>query len=105
MFIFESEKAVLQCWSMGYRNCVATGGKTISSYQIEMIIRLGADPIICFDKDVKQSELEDISNKFIDGVSVYAIIDKQNILNDKESPSDNQSKFLQLIENNVYRIR
>ena len=41
---------------------------------------------------------------FMDGISVYAIIDKENILDEKESPSDNTEKWAMLVKNNVYLI-
>ena len=41
---------------------------------------------------------------FMGGISVYAIIDKDNILDEKESPSDDPEKWKQLIENHIYKI-
>jgi DNA primase len=105
LFIVESEKAVQQLATMGYRNSVSTGGKTISRHQIELIIRTGCTPIFAYDKDVQEDELEKNASMFIDGVSVYAIIDKDNILDEKESPSDNPQKWQHLIKNNVYKIK
>ena len=105
LFILESEKAVQQLATMGYRNVVSTGGKTISRYQIELITRTGCTPILALDKDVEEDELKDIVNLFMDGITVYAIIDKDNILDDKESPSDNPTKWQHLIKNNIYKIK
>lgn len=105
LFVVESEKAVQQLATMGYRNSVSTGGKTISKYQIELIIRTGCTPIFAFDKDVEENELKDIAAMFMDGITVYAIIDKDNILDEKESPSDNPQKWRHLIKNNIYKIK
>lgn len=105
IFVVESEKAVQQLATMGYRNAVSTGGKTISKYQIELITRTSCSPILALDKDVLEDELNDIANMFMDGVSVYAIIDKDNILDEKESPSDNAKKWQHLIKNNIYKIK
>lgn len=105
IFIVESEKAVQQLATMGYRNAVATGGKTISKYQIELITRTGCIPILALDKDVEEDEIKEIANMFMDGVGVYAIIDKDNILDEKESPSDNPEKWQHLIKNNIYKIK
>ena len=105
LFVVESEKAVQQLATMGYRNSVSTGGKTISKYQIELITRTGCMPIFAFDKDVEENELKDIVAMFMDGITVYAIIDKDNILDEKESPSDNPKKWQHLIKNNVYKIK
>lgn len=105
LFIVESEKAVQQLATMGYRNSVSTGGKTISRHQIELIVRTGCTPIFAYDKDVQEDELKKNASMFIDGINIYAIIDKDNILDEKESPSDNPQKWQHLIKNNVYKIK
>ena len=105
IFILESEKAVQQLATMGYRNSVSTGGKTISRYQVELITRTGCIPVLALDKDVGEEELQNIASMFMDGITVYAIIDKDNILDEKESPSDNPQKWQHLIKNNIYKIK
>ena len=104
IIIVESEKAVQQLATIGVRNAVSTGGKTISKYQVELITRTGCTPVFAFDKDVQEDELNSIANMFMDGISVYAIIDKDNILGEKQSPTDCQKKWRHLIKNNVYKI-
>ena len=105
VYVVESEKAVQQLATMGMRSCVSTGGKTISKYQVEEIIRTGCMPIFAFDKDVDEDELNHIASMFMDGITVYAIIDKNDILDEKESPSDNSEKWLYLVKNNIYKIK
>ncbi len=105
LFIVESEKAVMQLAGMGYRNAVATCGKTISKTQIELITRTGRTPIFAYDADVSEDELKDISNMFLGGISVYAIVDKENILAEKESPSDNIEHWEKLVSNHTYKIK
>lgn len=105
VYVLESEKAVQQLATIGVRSCVSTGGKTISKYQVEEIIRTGCTPIIAFDKDVDEEELQNIASMFMDGVIVYAIIDRDNILNEKESPSDDPQKWCHLAKNNIYKIK
>lgn len=104
LFIVESEKAVMQLAGIGIRNVVASGGKTISKYQIELITRTGCTPIFAFDADVQKEELVDIANMFVKGIDVYAVIDTDNILEEKQSPSDDPNKFLQLVKNNIYKL-
>lgn len=104
VYIVESEKAVQQLATIGYRNAVSTGGKTISKYQVELIIRTGCTPIFAYDEDVKMDELKEIANMFVDGIPVYAIIDKDNILDSKESPSDDSEKWRYLVKNHIYKI-
>jgi len=104
-YVGESEKFVLQLWSMGYYNSVGIGGKKISSQQIEKLTRLGVDLIFCFDKDVTKKEIETISDRFVDGVNIYYLFDDQNVLDEKESPSDNKEKFEYLLNNCLYKIK
>ena len=105
LFIVESEKAVQQLATIGVRNVVSTGGKTISKTQVELITRTGCTPILALDKDVDEEELLNIASMFMNCITVYAIIDKDNILNEKESPSDNSEKWFHLVKNNIYNIK
>lgn len=104
VFVGESEKFTLQLYDMGYYG-VSTGGSKVSKRQIEMLTRLGVKICFCFDKDITEADLRNISNGFMDGVPVYAVIDKENILDEKESPSDDTEKWLHLITNHIYRIK
>lgn len=103
VFVGESEKFTLQLYEMGYYG-VSTGGSKISKRQIEMLTRLGVKIILCYDKDITEEELINIADGFMQSIDVYAIIDKDNILNDKESPSDDPAKWSHLVKNNVYRL-
>lgn len=105
VFVAESEKAVLQLWSYGYRNCAATGGKSMSNQQIDMLVRTGSTIILCLDKDVKKNEIMEITERFPDNIPLYYIFDEDNILSEKESPSDNPQKWEQLVKNNIYKLR
>lgn len=105
VYVGESEKFTMQLWTMGFHNVVSTGGKQVSQYQVDMLSRLCVDIIFCFDKDVEQTELEELADRFIESVNIYAIIDKNNILEEKESPSDNPNKFVELEKNNKYKIK
>ena len=103
VFVGESEKFTLQLYDMGYYG-VSTGGSKVSKKQVELLTRLAVKIVFCFDKDIEKEELQDIADKFMDSIDVYAIIDKDNILDEKESPSDNPEKWKYLIKNNIYKI-
>ena len=105
VYVVESEKAVQQLATIGVRSVVSTGGKTISKTQVELITRTGCTPIFAYDKDVQEDELQEIASMFMDGIDVYAIVDKDNILDEKESPSDNPSKWNELTKNHIYKIK
>jgi len=105
VFVGEAEKFCLQLWSYGYYNSVATGGTKIGQTQIDKISRLGVPICFCFDKDIEKEKVEKISERFTDGIDVYAIFDEDGLLNDKESPSDRKIVWEQLVKNNVYKIK
>lgn len=102
--VVESEKGVEQLWSMGIKNAVAIGGHELSNIQIEKLTRLGVPIVIAYDKDILEEHYIKESEKFIKETEIYYLYDKDNILEEKESPSDNKDKFLQLYTNNKYII-
>jgi DNA primase len=104
IFIFEAEKSVLQCASNDIRNCVALGGKSISKTQVELVIRTGCTPIIALDKGISLEEIKNVAASFPESIPVYYIFDNDNIMADKQSPSDNFEQFKYLIKNNVYKV-
>ena len=105
VFVTEAEKGVQQLYDKGYFESVATGGSKISKSQIDKLTRLCVPIIFVFDKDITKEELDDIASRFIDGTEVYALIDTISILNEKESPTDSISKFEQLLEKCMYRLK
>lgn len=104
VYVGESEKFVMQLFSYGDRNCVSTGGKTITRHQIEMLSRMCVDVVLCLDKDVGIDELKNIGEKFLGAVNVYAMVDKDGILNEHESPSDNEEKW-RILKECLVKIR
>ena len=105
VFVVEAEKGVQQLYDKGYFEAVATGGSKISKNQIDKLTRLCVPIIFVFDKDITKEELDNIASRFIDGTEVYALIDTIGILNEKESPTDDISKFEQLLERCMYRLK
>ena len=104
VYVGESEKFTHQLYDMGYFG-VSTGGSKVSKRQIEMLTRLAVKIVFCFDKDISEEELQNITGGFMDGIDVYAILDKDNILDEKESPSDDPKKWSYLVKNNIYKIK
>ena len=105
VFVTEAEKGVQQLYDKGYFEAVATGGSKICKSQIDKLTRLCIPIIFVFDKDITKEELDDIASRFIDGTEIYALIDTIGILNEKESPTDNISKFKQLLGKCMYRLK
>lgn len=104
VFVVESEKGVMQLFDIGYY-AVATGGSKISKYQINMLIRLGVQIIFAYDEDIDEKQLHSVADRFAEGVPIYAIIDREHILKEKESPSDDVNKWIYLINNHIYKIK
>ena len=86
IYVGEAEKFVEQAWSYGYRNT-------------------GVDIIFCFDKDVTKEELEELAERFPEGVPLYYMFDEDNVLNEKESPTDKPTNWEHMVKNNIYRLR
>jgi len=105
IIVVESEKSVLKLAEYGYRNVVATMGKTISKYQVELISRTGCIPIFAFDKDVEKEELNKIADMFIKNMNVYAVIDTGNLLEEKESPMDREEIWNKLYKDYVFQLK
>lgn len=105
LIVVESEKSVLKLAEYGYRNAVATGGKTISRHQIELIVRTGCTPILALDQDVQEDELNHLASMFADGISVYAIMDTDKMLAEKESPMDRADVWETLYKNYVFKLK
>lgn len=105
IYVGESEKFPLQLWSYSYRNGCGTGGKELSQCQIDMLVRFGVDIIFCFDKDVTKEELEELADRFPEGVPLFYMFDEDNILEEHQSPSDSPDKWQHMVEHNIYKLR
>lgn len=97
VYVFESEKSVMQCWSQGIYNCVAIGGHCLSGHQAYLLNSLNVDIILCYDKDVNMNKKNDITGKtYFDKerlklskfVKVGYMEDMLNYLDEKDSFSD-----------------
>jgi DNA primase len=100
--IFEGEKSTMIAYQHGIGS-VAVCGSKISQQQVNLLTRLNVQLIICFDKDKTEDEVMCEAQKFLEQVPVYYMIDRDNLLTEKESPADDWNKWEILIENNVYK--
>lgn len=97
VYVFESEKSVLQCDSFGVHECVSLGGNQISTTQVEQLLKLGVSEIIlCMDEglmiDAIKRDIQTIKSCcFMRDVKIKVMIDKENKYLEKGSkcsPSD-----------------
>jgi DNA primase len=108
IFLFESEKAVLQCYSYGIRNCVALGSGSISGKQVQMLLELNPKQIIFmhdvgFDLDniLRNISLTKNYSRFSEITLGYWDYFSKGY-QDKVSPSDlGKDKLLYIIENEI----
>lgn len=101
VIIVESEKGVMQLYDMGFNNVIALGGSILTSAQEKKILSLNADIVFALDKDVKFEKVKAMADRFPYWVKKSAIIDTEDILDEKESPCDNVFKWDELWEKRV----
>lgn len=84
IYIFESEKSVLLGDSLNYRNFASLGGNSISTTQVEHILKLGVNKIIlCLDEgldtEVIKRDIKTIKDcLFMRECKIGVILDKEN---------------------------
>ena len=88
VIVGEAEKFVMQLDSMGINNTVGLSKKVISPYQLNKLLKLGKDIVLAFDKGVSLEDIYIECRKFKNLCNVYYIYDYDNLLKNKESPSD-----------------
>ena len=99
LIIVESEKAVMQLYSMGIRNVVAVSKKRVSDEQAYILNKLNKKIIIAFDEDVDEFEIMQQCKKF--NSDVYYIYSK-NKIDKKCSPTDfGYEVFTKLYNNKI----
>ena len=106
--VFESEKSVLQCDSMGFHAAVAIGGHNLSRIQEHYIKNLMTDKIIlAFDEDILEDEMiywakRLKSDRLMKNHVGYIIDPKHEYLGAKDSPSDHGKQvFEALLKHNI----
>lgn len=110
IFVFESEKSVMQCYSYGIRNCVALGSGSISQQQVQLLLQLQPKKIIFMhDQGYKMEYIQ----RNIDIVKNYSRFSEVEIgywdyfnknYEDKVSPSDLGKDKLNYIINNEIKM-
>lgn len=84
VYVFESEKSVLLGDSLNYRNFLALGGNSISTTQVEQILKLGVNKIIIsldegLDVSIIKKDIKTIKDSlFMRDCKIGFILDKDN---------------------------
>jgi DNA primase len=89
VFIFEAEKSPMIAFDMGIFNTVGIGASEISDEQVQIIKQLGLDIeiVLCYDKGISLDDIQ-AGMELFEGRTVYAIYDKDDLLDGKDSPVD-----------------
>ena len=86
LIIFEGVKSCMKAYQFGQANVVSAETSILNSYQVRLLITLGCDVTIAFDKD---KELRDYANKELKLLSrfcnVFYVDDEKNLLGGKEN--------------------
>lgn len=86
LIIFEGVKSCMKAFQFGQTNVVSAETSILNNYQVRLLISLGCDITIAFDKD---KELRDYANKELKLLSrfcnVYYVDDEKNLLGGKEN--------------------
>lgn len=87
VLVFESAKSVMLAHQFGFEHSVSIEGNEISPYQAYLLKQLDAVIVLCFDKDISlqhiQKQLSQMKSR-----KVYAIMDKNGLLQAKDAPVD-----------------
>lgn len=101
--IFEAEKSVLKRDSLLDNDCVALQGHSLSEEQVRILLGVCKNEIVfALDKDVPEQEVWSMCDKFYGLRNVSYIVDKWDLLKEKDSPADATNKvYTFLFKNRV----
>lgn len=114
VYLFESEKSVLQCESFFEDNCsVACCGSNFNKYQLKLLMNEchPKEIIICFDKEELPNEdkyfnkLYNLCKKYNNYCKFSFIYDRENLLELKDSPSDRGKEIFEKLVNKRVRVK
>lgn len=89
IIIVEGLKSAMKLDQWGFHNVVSAETSTLSDQQIALLIKMQVkNVVIAFDKDVKLKKIQECTKLLRKFTNCYAIIDKWNLLKDKDSPPD-----------------
>lgn len=106
VYVFEAEKSTMKMFQYGIYNTVAIGASDPAQEQINLLKSCGLDVqiILCYDSDKTAEEVQHVADLFTER-EVYAIFDRDGLLDDKMSPIDKGIEvFKELEEKHKMRV-
>ncbi len=104
IIVFEGVKSVMLADTYGVYNAGALLTSHLNQYQLQILIRLGCDVVFALDKDVNIRNDHDIK-RLKPFVNVSYIWDRENLLNEKDSPVDAGREVWERLYNDRYMYR
>jgi DNA primase len=87
--VLESEKSIQQADSFGENATCAICCADVTREQRKILLSLNVDIIFAFDKGISLEHIDLTCKPFLNKRRIYYIYDNDNMLQDKESPTDN----------------
>ncbi|GLI82555.1 DNA primase [Rossellomorea marisflavi] len=106
VLVVEGAKSTMLLDQWGYKNCISIEGDSLSSDQINLLksLELDTDFIFIWDKDKDLAFIKEEVSR-LNGRKRFAVYDKGNLLNAKDSPTDRgKSVFQKLLGSYKYKI-
>lgn len=103
IIIVEGIKSVMKLDHWGFHNVVSAETSTLNEYQVELLVRMQVKRVvIAFDKDVRLKKIKECTGLLKRFTNVYTVIDRWNLLKNKESPCDEgEDVFRSLYERKI----
>lgn len=104
VLVFESAKSCMLAYQYGYENSISLEGNEMSNVQAFLLKQLDVNITFCFDKDIEESFIKK-QVKLIPNRICFAIIDRENLLEGKDSPIDKDRQTWEFLYfNHKYKI-
>lgn len=105
IIIFEGAKSVWKAQGYGYENCVASVTDALSSEQVEELLKIPCkDVVIAWDKGVEYKHIKQQTHMLHHFKNIYLILDKGNLIDNKDSPVDRGKEVWETLYQNKVKI-
>lgn len=106
VIIVEGIKTVMKLDGWGYYNAVSAETSDITEQQLIILIRMGVKTaVIAFDEDVKLAKINSIVKDMKNYMNVEVVINKMNLLSEKDSPVDKGREVWEKLYNERIRLK
>ena len=104
VIIVEGAKSVMKLYQYGYPNAVAALTSHITQGQFETLIKQGVDVVFAFDKDASPYK-DDLIRQLCRFCKVYFTLDRDGLLEEKDSPVDQGKDVWERLYSQRIRLR